>query len=457
MMPPDPQKIEEWLSGMLDGALSEQEQRQLEIAMQNDPSIAAQLVQMADLRRSLLRGRPVGRLGAEFSKRVVQAARQRASQLDAPPAWILPDAPNARAPLGQEPVEDSEASEALWSEGYTKLQRPVPEALDIHPAGRRQKAMVRGLMGSVEEPEQHPESLRSRLVRVWMPSLGVVAALCVLFLALPRSGPSNLGQLGRGQTGQGQTGQGQTGLGQTGLGQPDSVVSMMPVEVAEEPTPEKTFVPDSSPLVQSQIPSVELPVADGSKLPVPPKTVAGAKYILVAEIEIDPQAEQNGMLSQLLEKYEIIFSSDAPLSKVDFDTLVASNVIKNPAADLALKTDAATTCYLVKSNPKRLDALLTDVANQYADFLSYRLNLSADPKVYAMMDHLADLKDSPNFAKRLVYQDSETGKELRSFESANQGAILDIESRKAPKPRKLADALSTKEDTFLILMVRTSK
>jgi hypothetical protein len=219
----------------------------------------------------------------------------------------------------------------------------------------------------------------------------------VLFLALPRSGPSDPGQLGRGQTGQGQTGQ-----GQTGLGQPDSVVSMMPVEVAEEPTPEKTFVPDSSPLVQSQIPSVELPVADGSKLPVPPKTVAGAKYILVAEIEIDPQAEQNAMLSQLLDKYEIIFSSDAPLSKVDFDTLVASNVIKNPAADPALKTDAATTCYLVKSNPKRLDALLTDVATQYVDFPSYRLNLSADPKVYAMMDHLADLKDSPNLAKRLV-------------------------------------------------------
>ena len=445
---------------MLDGALSEQEQRQLEIAMQNDPSIAAQLEQMADLRRSLLRGRPVGRLGAEFSKRVVQAARQRASQLDAPPAWILPDAPNARAPLGQEPVEDSEASEALWSEGYTKLQRPVPEALDIHPAGRRQKAMVRGLMGSVEEPEQHPESLRGRLVRVWMPSLGVVAALCVLFLALPRSGPSDPGQLGRGQTGQ----------GQTGLGQPDSVVSMMPLEVSQQPNKQESFAPDpsvpeplssdprlSDALVEGQIPSVELPGDGGSKMPEPPKAVAGAKYILVAEIEIDPQAEQNGMLSQLLEKYEIIFSSDAPLSKVDFDTLVASKMIKNPLADPALQTGDTSACYLVKSNPKRLDALLTDVANQYVDFPSYRLNLSADPKVHAMMDHLADLKDSPNFAKRLVYQDAETGKELRSFESANQVIPMDLEIRKAPKPRKLADALITKEDTYLILMVRTSK
>jgi hypothetical protein len=63
MMPPDPHQIEEWLSGMLDGALTEQEQRQLDLAMQNDPSIAELLEQMAELRRSLLRGRNVGRLG----------------------------------------------------------------------------------------------------------------------------------------------------------------------------------------------------------------------------------------------------------------------------------------------------------------------------------------------------------------------------------------------------------
>jgi hypothetical protein len=346
--------------------------------------------------------------------------------------------------LGQQPLEDSEA---LWSEGYTKLQRPVPEALDIHPSGRRQKAMVRGLMGSVEEPEQEPESLRGRLLRVWLPSLAVVATLCVLFLALPRSGPSDLVQSGSGRSDSGQSDSGQSG----------SVVSQMPLDVSKEPTPEKAFEPDSSPLVQSQIPSVELP-GDGSlKLPVPPKAVAGAKYILVAEIGIDPQAEQNGMLSQLLNKYEIIFSSDAPLSKVDFDTLVASKMIKNPLADPALQTDDTSACYLVKSNPKRLDAFLTDVATQYDDFPSYRLNLSEDPKVYAMMDHLAGLADFPNFAKRLVYQDAETGNELRSFESATQGILMELEIRKAPKPRKLADALSTKEDTFLILMVRTSK
>lgn len=439
MMPPDPHQIEEWLSGMLDGALTEQEQRQLDLAMQNDPSIAESLEQMAELRRSLLRGRSVGRLGPDFSKRVVQAAQRQAAQLDAPPAWVLPGAPNARAPEGQEPTEDSEP---LWSETYSQVQRPVPEALDIHPVGRRQKAIVRGLMGSHEEPQREPETIRGRLVRVWLPSLAVVAGLCVLFLALPRSGP-------------------------TDPSQPETVVSPMPLNVPNDPTSQEIFVPDRS---LAQLPGTDpaktqLPATEptdnglnaGSKSPAvvdapgvqKDKSVAGAKLILIAEIEVDPQAEQDGMLSQLLEKYEIVFSADVSLSKIDFDTLVASKVIKNPVVDPALKVDGSSVCYLVKSNPKRLDSFLTDVEKQYVDFPSYRLNLSTDPKVYEMMEHLAGVTDSPNMAKRLFYQES--------FELENRGVPSDIESRKASKPRKLADALSKQEDSYLILLVRTSK
>jgi len=432
---------------MLDGALTEQEQRQLELAMQNDPSIAELLEQMAELRRSLLRGRSVGRLGADFSKRVVQAAQRQAAQLDSPPAWVLPGAPNAREPAGQEPLEDLES---LWSETYSKVQRPVPEALDIHPVGRRQKAIVRGLMGSHEEPQRDPGTIRGRLVRVWLPSLAVVAALCVLLLALPRSGP-------------------------TDPSQPDSVVSVMPLDVPNEPTHQEDFVPDrslaGSPETEPskmQLPATE-PLGNGlnagSKSPsvvsVPVveqnNSVAGAKYILIAEIEVDPIAEQDGMLSQLLEKYEIVFSADAPLSKIDFDTLVASKVIKNPVVDPALKVDGSTVCYLVKSNPKRLDSFLTDVEKQYLDFPSYRLNLSADPNVYELMDHLGGVTDSSNVAKRLFYQESSDAQALGSFELENRGVPSDIESRKAAKPRNRVNALITQEDTYLILLVRTPK
>jgi hypothetical protein len=326
----------------------------------------------------------------------------------------------------------------------------VPEALDIHPVGRRQKAIVRGLMGSHEEPQREPETIRGRLIRVWLPSLAVVAALCVLFLALPRSGP-------------------------TDPSQPELVVSPMPLNVPNDPTSQKSFVPDRSLAgspdtepAKTQLPATEPTVNGlnaGSKSPFvarapavqKDKSVADAKYILIAEIEVDPLAEQDGMLSQLLEKYEIVFSVDAPLSKIDFDTLVASKVIKNPVLDPALKNDDSTVCYLVKANPKRLDSFLTDVEKQYVDFPSYRLNLSADPEVFEMMEHLAGVTDAPNVAKRLFYQESSDAQALGSFELENRGVPSDIESRKASKPRSLASALIMQENTYLILLVRTSK
>jgi hypothetical protein len=167
--------------------------------------------------------------------------------------------------------------------------------LDIHPVGRRQKAIVRGLMGSHEEPQQEPETIRGRLVRVWLPSLAVVAGLCVLFLALPRSGPTDPSPTG-------------------------SVVSPMPLNVPNDPTSQES-VPDRSlaQLPGTEPPKTQLPATEptvnglnaGSKSPAvvgapavqKKKSVADPKFILIAEIEVDPQAEQDGMLSQLLEKY----------------------------------------------------------------------------------------------------------------------------------------------------------
>lgn len=66
MMPPEPEKLEELLSGMLDGVLSEDEQRQLDAAIKSDPAIAERLEALTNMRRSLLRGRSVGGLALTF-------------------------------------------------------------------------------------------------------------------------------------------------------------------------------------------------------------------------------------------------------------------------------------------------------------------------------------------------------------------------------------------------------
>ena len=456
MMPPDPRQIEEWLSGMLDGALSEEEQQQLDTAMQNDPSIAERLEELAILRRSLLSGRSVGRLGTAFPNRVVQAARERASQMDAPPGWVLPDAPNAVAPQGQEP---------LWSEGYSEIDRPVAQSVDIpHGASvRGQKAMVRGIMGPGQEHVS--VSVRERLVRVWLPSIAVVAALCALFVALPRSGPVNpkpnpglVENPSENRTNNPDDG--------SPNGAPNSAIVGDVNDPASDSKPNKS---PTEPILPNSGSNGSIATVPESNPAMQPKTLPAGQiradrdfFVLVANISVDPVAQQDDMLSDLLNKYEIVSSTDATLERTDVDKLVSSQILKPIASDPDLKGDELTV-YVVKASFERLDAFLQDVQQQYKDFPSYKLNMTADPAVPVLLNQLAGLSDSAQQAKRLVFKDPQTGessptigqpknntpKEATKEElEMRMNATLRIANGKVPgKP----------QEGFLLLLVRPAK
>jgi len=452
MMPPDPRQIEEWLSGLLDGVLSEEEQRDLDLAMQNDPSIAERLEEMTRLRSSLLRGRSVGRLGPGFSTKVLQAARERASEMDAPPSWILPDAPNAVPPQNQEPQ---------WNEGYSEVDRPYPEVLDLlkpstgTPGRVHQKVMVQGLM----DPGQTATvSLRERVMRIWIPSIAVVIALCALFLLLPRSGQISRDPFGlTAETEKTQTPNGQTQA-------QDSNSSNIAESTPKSPTDNSTASQPESPVKATEPEGLiakspqDPPAMQSKPAPAPLNPVEGKLVMaLVANITVDPMAAQNDMLSELLNKYEIISSSDAVLESSEVDTLVSSQILKTASKNPASESDDLTV-YVVKASLLRLDSFLQDVERQYADFPNYRLNASVDPTVLKLMDHLVGLSDSPHTAKRLVFKDPETGKETNTIEQPKDASKNNPEERKNAKGRKeLGQAQSSQQEGYLILLVRQAK
>jgi hypothetical protein len=379
MMPPDPRQIEEWLSGLLDGELSEQEHRDLDSAMRNDPSIAERLEEMTNLRRALLEGRSVGRLGSDFSTKIVQVARNRASEMDAPPAWVLPDAPNAVAPRTQD---------TLWQEDELPSERSAPLSVELVGSGAPTKPKIHGIMGAGHEPAAATPA--DRFLRIWLPSLAVVLALCALVLFLPRNGsdvtvtknPSTF-----------------DGSGTT----PDS-------SPRDSSTPEK---PNSNLIVQSQeqdnptIPKL-MPDLPGSNLPAPnsPEKIAeapqavpnnGVKQLppkiitsLVAFVSVDKVARENGMLTQLLDQYEIIYSEDVVL-KDEARQEFADSLIVKLKADLNVK-DAKL--YVVKSSLARIDSFIQDVQKQKADFPDYQLSMTKSPIVLDMVGQLDGLRDA---------------------------------------------------------------
>lgn len=462
-MPPEPEKLEELLSGMLDGVLSEDEQRQLDAAMKNDPSIAERLEALTNMRRSLLRGRSVGRLGPDFSKRILQAAKDRAESLEAPPAWILPDHPNAVPASGSESgvgsdfqdMEEASRATVKWK----KNSRPV---------------VAQAMLSTYET---RSATFRERIVKVWGPSLLAVAALGALFLALPKISPVD-------PNGPPVAVQDNPVLADPDPVQTDpalvlpadklspseisSIASLEQANSVVDPSRSNDALAETKPMVNdpglNKVAQGEATNRDGVANAVGNDVVTAPKewFTLIAEIQPDARAVEDDILDGLLERFEIIASKDLNLDKTQTDTLIASKVIGGVQA-----TDGTdkTTVYFLKAKGMQIDGFLSAVQAQYKDFPKYRLNLSADPNVRKLVDQLGFVSDSAtdNAAMhRLLFglgegQDpSSQDPSLRGVVSKEPSSGMDLERRKASKGALGGMGLKQAEDmrSYLLLLVR---
>jgi anti-sigma factor RsiW len=474
MMPPDPQQLEELLSGMLDGVLSEDEQRQLESAMQNDPSIALRLEELAELRRSLLRGRSVGRLGPDFSKRILQAAQERAESLESPPAWILPNHPNA-VPAG------SESSPSIDFNTDFDLEFEAQESASRSTFKRTRNARPVVAQTMISNYESSSATLRDRVLRFWGPSLLAVVAFGALFFSLPKLAPVDPS---------------------APIAVSGNPVESDPDPIQSDPSSVKPIGPSTSNVASAptktlpQTPAIEVPKEGGlaaeekmlnnntssvATSPAPnqdgsvnpsaftnaePKETEAKKekelFTLVAEVHVDPVADEQQMLNQLLEQYELIVASDLNLDRAQIDALVASKIIGSPDAGAA--TNEASL-YFLKAKDKQIDGFLVTLQSQYKDFPYYQLNLTTDKSVKALINQLAMVSDGSTgapAAHRLTFRDELTKKEVNEFPSMLEGNGMDLGRRKASKDEPamnngLKNGSGKDGYSYLILLVRQAQ
>jgi hypothetical protein len=187
-----PEEIDELLNGMLDGVLTDDEQRRVDSALELDPSLQARLDEMSALRRSLLRGRSVGRLGPDFAKRIVLAARERADLMDNPPEWIKPQVGPSRSErestrkLGR---NRSSHSNELPRGGFSSAGSGRPDK-SLEP--QRIRSLMSSLSDTVDAGTTRSSDLQQRAWRVWIPSLlAITAASAAIFFVSTQWSPSN--------------------------------------------------------------------------------------------------------------------------------------------------------------------------------------------------------------------------------------------------------------------------
>lgn len=468
--------LQELLNGLLDGVLSDEEQRTLDLAMRADPSLETKLAEMQSMRRSMLRGRSVGRLGPDFAKRVVAAAKNRAEAMghDAP-QWLHP---SSRNPSGEAAVvrvnsRQSRLDERSESEGATET----------------------GTLSS---------SLSRRAWRVWFPMLAAAtAASLVLYFAGPFS-PQPLVQplVGERIATQAPTSEEE----RSGVETEEQDANRMAVDLlangarSKESSGNQTTTGTQASMVESSVgideadikpperkesdhQEKDLRIANAGKMEskgnsdsnVVSNLMAGNKtsdpvqdildangvtnpiYTLVVEVAIDPVAEQNDSLRALLEEHEIVYADDLNMSQEQLDSLVSSQMIgKMSGIDSEKRSDDVQVMF-VRAKAKRIDSFLMEVAAQYRDFPKFRMDLSFDPAVLQLMKQLNSISSGDDGARRLTFRGSSDSGLVSLFPSSSgKGEFLDVEMRKRLVESKGVKKSSREETSYLILLVRST-
>jgi hypothetical protein len=479
----------ELLNGLLDGVLTDDEQRQLDIAMKEDPSLEDRLNELQAMRNSLLRGRSVGRLGPEFSQGVVAAARKRAEMMgDRAPAWLRP------------PVQRSADRVAK------RIPQSPPSPVRTETKSREYET-TRIESTRIESIEASSEAILSRRAwRVWIPTLTMaVAASFMVYFSVnywaPRSSVqplvSNIPLPGEFDPADPETNHLAVEMLPSESAKVASSDAPMPshespVEASqrvaspdtpsanndasrlaadektrgslESPTDAPMVVPMVVPMVERSAPVGELAVvAPDVEQPTNPiqdllqsKGVTDPIFTLLADVSIDPEAQQKESLRSLMEEHDIVVADDLNLSQEQLDALIASRIVGSLSPGTESQQSKDVQVLFVRARATRIDAFLVDIERQYKDFPNYRLDMSFDPTVLQLTKQLSSVVTASDAARRLAFRDTEQLGLVTAFPAGGREVqYVGIDARKQLSEQSGAPKLKSPDTTsYLILLVR---
>ena len=495
-----PEEIDDLLNGMLDGVLEDDEQRRLNAAMASDPSLQARLDEMAALRRSLLRGRSVGRLGPDFAKGIIAAARERADLMDHPPEWIKLSTAGAR---------DSSREGSRSSRVATSRERPM----------RKEPVALRPLMPSnVGEANDAREVFTQRAWRVWLPGLVTVSAACVGLLILSTFWPSDVPQdiAKRGE------------LPTVPADDTPSVTDALPRIVAN-PTVEPSVssngsardpvVPNNSNIAAADAstekepnaaaiamdPSVEtapaldpkMPAADAARIAdasTPKQEVGEATpgevlldeirnslskqglgdkpfFAVIVDVAATADAIDSQVVEGLFEKYEVAYSKndDMVLDRDQLEVMTSKNLVGSvPLRDRDAPLDENVSVFFLRASNVTLDSLLDEIIVSTGDFPSFKMDLSMDPSVVGLVKQLDGVVEGSAVAsaRRLAYRGSDNNQLVSMFPGVVRGQGMPMTAREQLAEQRAANSSlnsdrgmsnARRATSNLVLIVRPAK
>lgn len=415
-----PSTIDELLSGLLDGALSEREARELTSAMIADPTLQNRLDELSHSRTALLKGRSRGRLGSGFSCKVTELARSRAKEMGK-------DAPDWLRAKSKEPVRSFE-----FAPDVARLHLARPDAA-------------------------RPDVVRKVELRPWFYAcaLATAAIFVFVFASVPKTEPDKLGVLESYKPEQ----------------------DLIPNEklLPDSTPPSLEINPDKS-LAQPYMPKdrgnkVEI-IPPEERLPTnPPNQNLGEIdllglpqeffFTMVLDITVDKVALENRALESIFEKYEIVYADDLV---IDADQLKALEDSKLVDSTNGAKSELDDSTNGVKSEKigvmflgatgEKIRLAVTDIFNQDKDFPDFSLDMSFEKSAELLVKQLSGIKiddEASGVVQQLLPPNSKDT--ARSFSTSPRKAGTK-RLEKFPLPSNSSHSM---EKSYLLLLIRSAK
>lgn len=360
--------IDELLSGMLDGMLSEADLVDLKREMVENPSLKGRLDDLAVLRRSLSSGRSTSSLRPDFASSVTLAAKKRAAEmgLDAPVWLASPDSlgpfQKSLAPRSVDPVPWRRwifAGSLTLAATLLFVFMSIPKSdrpgiVSILVGG--EKIAVVGTEISPHTPESpgNPEPPDAKKLLLENPEKILVAE------AYPPPLKSKN----------------------------DPVESVARVE---------TVVSNPPPLNTRQADTVVVNLKDEPTEKLNQKQIPF--LTLIFDVSIDAMAIENRTLEQILEKYNIVYSDDLVINDEQLKNLEDSKTI-----GIVANSEEKMGVMFLRSTARQLDLALQDIMNQFEDFPDFAMDISTDKSAEMLVKQLSSIKvaeGTDGFAKRL--------------------------------------------------------
>lgn len=354
--------IDELLSGMLDGVLSDDEVRQLEDAMSADPSVGKRLDELSRLRTGLLSGRSRSKLGAEFAGKVLKLSQERAIEMGSEcPTWLgSRQGELARSKLAKSKVAD-QPSKLPWVYGVVLASAAVFALVYASLPGRDAQSNL--AESSWQESKAAPEDRSGNPSSLLAPNQ-------------PDSGSS------------------ETTVPEFSSTKPSIVGSIAQNE------PSRTTVPSSNPTTSNlainsrsdyskTVVNLDLKADPNQNKTKPEFDLPSEKmFAMVIDISIDKVAIENRALESILKSHDVVYAEDLIINAEQLAELEDSQFIGRANAVESEKMGVM----FVRAPMDKLSLAIEEISDRYKDFPEFTMDLAYDSSLKLLMKQLSGIK-----------------------------------------------------------------